>query len=65
MKHRYGGARSERDGSEEFFVIDRVDAPRHHAEEDAVFAAQPMGDDRVQIAVDIAADRFGQNRRRS
>ena len=38
MKHRDGGAGPERDGREEFFVIDGVDAPRHHAEEDAVLA---------------------------
>ena len=43
MKHRDGGARSERDGSKEFFVVGGVDAPRHHAEEDAVFAAQAGG----------------------
>ena len=65
MKHRNGGAGSERHGSEEFFVIDRVDTPRHHAEEDAVFAPQSMGDDGVQIAVEIAANRLGQNGRRS
>ncbi len=65
MKHRDGGAGSERHGSKEFFVIDRVDTPRHHAEEDAVFASQSMGDDGIQIAVEIAANRLGQNGRRS
>ena len=65
MKHRDGGAGSERDGREEFFVIGGVDAPRHHAEKGAVFARQPMGDDGVQIAGDMAANRLGQDRRRS
>ena len=65
MKHRDGGAGSERDGSKEFFVVERVDAPRHHAEEDAVFASQSMGDDGIQIAVEIAANRLGQNGWRS
>ena len=59
MKHRDGGAGSERHGSEEFFVIDGVDAPRHHAEENAVFASQSMGDDGIQIAGEIAANRLG------
>ena len=65
MKHRDGGAGSERHRSEEFFIIDRIDAPRHHAEEDAVFAPQSMGDDGIQIAGEIAANRLDQNGRRS
>ncbi len=62
MKHGNGRTHSDGDGGEEFLVIGGVDAPRHHAEKDAVFSIQSMGDDGVQVAVEMAEDRFGQNR---
>src|SRR5437016_11850599 len=36
MEHRDGRAFAENDGSEEFLITRRVDAPRHHAKEDSV-----------------------------
>ena len=38
-----GGARAERDGSKELLVIGGIDAPRHHAEKDAVLARSADG----------------------
>ncbi|MEH2524686.1 hypothetical protein V1288_002595 [Bradyrhizobium sp. AZCC 2176] len=65
MKHRDRGTRSKRYGCKEFFVVDRIDPPRHHAEKDAVLAAQSVGNDRVQVAGEVAANRLGQNGWRS
>ncbi len=39
VEHRDGSPRAHRDRSKEFLVIGGVDAPRHHAEEGAVFPA--------------------------
>ena len=64
MKHRNRGAGSDRDGNKELHVIGRIDAARHHAEKDAVFPGQPVGDDRVQIVGEKALDRLRLYRRR-
>ena len=65
VKHRDRGAGPERDGRKEFLVVDGINAARHHAEEDAVLTAQPVGNDGVHVAGNIAANRLGQHCRRS
>ncbi len=63
VKHRNGSVRSDRNGSKELHVIGRIDAPRHHAEKDTIFAGQSMSNDRVQAAADKAAKGLGLDRR--
>ena len=65
MKHRDCRALAEGHGSDEFLVVGRIDAPRHHAEKGAVVAAQPVGNDGIQVAREVTADLFRQHRCRS
>ncbi len=61
----HGDCRSfaERERREEQFIIDRVDAARHHPEQGAVTRVQAVGDDGGPAAVDIASRRLDRDRR--